>query len=746
MNNLRIGFLAARLDEPYQHAVWTGAQEEAEQLGATVVFFGGQRVGSPVGFEALDNIAFDLAARSEVAALAVMTNVIGTYLSRDELFTFLKRLAKVPLVSVGIDVPGIHGVHINNDGGMIAVADHLVRIHKRRRFLFLAGPQGHGESIAREREFKNQMKSLLGTQYTCVVEYCNFQEEEAWETTARHFSQGKSFDAVVAANDLMAMGALRALAEVGIKVGEEVSVTGFDDTEDSRFSIPPLTTVRQGAYELGRQAIRSLGRDLGILDSTREPLEEARVSFIIRESCGCPASSYDEPGTPSPVKGIETTEALAILAQDVNVALNRGKNPAALKLRAARSPMKDRAMLIIAEGISRYQASLRRSAERRAAVLREIESSLVASFALTDILSEVARGTQALGISACWLALFESKGSTPEWARLLLASEGTKKRILAPYGIRFRTTELIPGGLPFRWKAYVCEPLRFGEERLGYLICTADSEDRRVFEALRDQVSSAIKGALLMAAERDRERRLEHEVRIRTLELYSSNERLREEVDRRRSLERELLDISNDIMARIGRDIHDDLCQNIAGIALMAAVLEGSLRRAAAPEAASAAQSAALIAETASKTAAQAKSMARGLYPAELEAKGLVRAVEDLVHAVQDRSGIPIIFEVGPGFFIKDSEKGLHLYRIIQEALNNALSHAHASEIRVALRMDRENIQIEVADNGVGMPPGKIQGLGMGLRIMKYRASVIGGELRIHSRNPGTSVSCRIVR
>ncbi len=746
MNNLRIGFLAARLDEPYQHAVWTGAQEEAEQLGATVVFFGGQRVGSPVGFEALDNIAFDLAARSEVAALAVMTNVIGTYLSKDELFSFLKRLEKVPLVSVGIDVPGIRGVHINNDGGMIAVADHLVRIHKRRRFLFLAGPQRHGESIAREREFIGHLGRLLGTEYTCVVEYCNFQEDEAWETTARYFFKDKPFDAVVAANDLMAMGALRALAEAGVKVGEEVSVTGFDDTEDSRFSIPPLTTVRQGAYELGRQAIRSLGRDLGLLDSKREPLEEARVSFIIRESCGCPAVAHDEPGRPSSQRGIETNEALAILAQDVNVALNRGKNPASLKLRAELSPLKDRAMLIIAEGIARYQASLRRSAERRATVLREIESSLVASFALTDILSEVARGTQALGISACWLALFESKGDTPEWARLLLASEGNKKRILAPYGIRFRTTELIPGGLPQRWKAYVCEPLRFGEERLGYLICTADSEDRRVFEALRDQVSSAIKGALLMAAERDRERRLEHEVRIRTLELYSSNERLREEVERRRSLERELLDISNDIMARIGRDIHDDLCQNIAGIALMAAALEGSLRRTDPGEEASAAQSAALIAETASKTAAQAKSMARGLYPAELEAKGLVRAVEDLVHAAQERSGIPIIFEVQPGFFIKDSEKALHLYRIIQEALNNSLVHAQASEIRVALRIDRENIQIEVADNGVGMPQGKSQGLGMGLGIMKYRSSVIGGELRINSRNPGTSVSCRIVR
>jgi DNA-binding LacI/PurR family transcriptional regulator len=123
---------------------------------------------------------------------------------------------------------------------MVAVAEHLVQVHKRRRFLFLAGPIRHGESVAREREFQDHLKSLLGSHFECAVEYCNFQEEEAWEATARHFFKGKAFDAVVAANDLMAMGALRALAEAGVKVGEDVSVTGFDDTEDSRFSIPPL--------------------------------------------------------------------------------------------------------------------------------------------------------------------------------------------------------------------------------------------------------------------------------------------------------------------------------------------------------------------------------------------------------------------------------------------------------------------------------------------------------------------------
>lgn len=694
-----IGFLAARLEEPYQHAVWTGAMEEAERLGVSLVFFGGQRVGSPEGYEALDNIVFDLAARSRVAGIAVMTNVIGTFLSREEQSAFLARLGPVSVVSIGVEFPGRPCVRVSNEGGMRAVARHLVDTHGRRRFLFLAGPERHLESATREAEFRSTVAELLGPDSEPTVRYCNFQEEEARGAVAAALSGGLPFDAVVAANDLMAMGALRALDDAGVEVPRAVSVTGFDDTEDARFSVPPLTTVRQPTRELGREAIARLAQEIGLVGGG---VGEAKsVSFVVRESCGCP-----RPGAGR----AELTEADA-----------------------------------------RHQASLRRAAERRTEVLREIEASLVASFALTDILAEVARGTRALGIPACWLVLFESKGETPVWARLFLASDGGTPRILAPYGLRFRTEELLPGGLPGRWRSFVCEPLRFGEERLGYLVCVAGGNDRRAFEALRDQASSAIKGALLMAAERDRERRLEQEVRARTLELTAANDRLVVEMEGRSALERELLDVSNDIMGRIGRDIHDDLCQEIAGIGLMAALLEGALRRSEFPQAGTAADSAAAIAAAASRTASRAKGMARGLYPAELEAKGLVEAVSELVRSASSRSAAKIQLEVTPGFFLKDSEKALQLYRIVQEALSNAVAHSGAEEIVVALRMDREAVQVEVADDGVGLGGAAEEGrrrtgLGMGLRIMKYRASVIGGELRVRSRDRGCAVSCRVAR
>jgi DNA-binding LacI/PurR family transcriptional regulator/signal transduction histidine kinase len=758
-----IGFLAARFDEAYQNAVWQGAVQEAERIGAALVFFGGQRVSSPIGYEALDNIAFDLAKRSQMSGLVVMSNVIGTYLTNEEQEEFLSRFGDMQIVSIGIEFPRIPSVCVDASGGMSSIAEHLVRVHGRSRFLFLAGPRGHLEAEARKAEFLRGIASLAPVNSVvaataaaagsgCVeLLYGDFTEEDARDKVAQFLDAGPAIDAIVAANDLMAVGAMRALADRGIDVPREVSVTGFDDTEDSRFSVPPLTTVRQPAAELGRMAVDKIAARLGLVEEG--PSFQPPVSFVVRESCGCPhvpeqeeaSPADDEPFVPGGLDppAREQNDPLEALSAQINREIRAGRNPSRLRGRSFESALREGALLAISEGECRFFALQRFAAERRVSVLSEIESSLVSSFGMEDILRQIARGTRELGISGCWLSLFESKGAAPEWSKLFLVSDARGTRILSPYGLRFRCSELVPGGLPGAWSAYVCTPLRFGDDRLGYLICTADSIDRRMYEALRDQVSSALKGAMLMAAERDRERSLERNVRSRTLELSTANARLVEEMARRKALERELLDISNRIMGKIGQDIHDNLCQDIAGLGIMAAVLEGKLRRAGLFQEA---DEALALARGAGQTAARAKDIARGLYPAELEARGILSAVERLVRSSGDRDGPEVKLEVTKGFAVRDSEKALQLYRIVQEALANARKHSRAKEIKVGLYMDRETVSVEVSDNGIGIPPLTREENGMGLHILKYRASVIGGELRIRSRDTGTTITCRMPR
>ncbi len=744
-----IGFLSGRMDEPYQYSVWRGAEEEARRIGAQLVFFGGQRVRSPVGYEALDNIAFDLAQRTSLSGLIVMANVIGTYLSAQEQSDFLNRFGSMPIVTVGVAYEGLESVTVNNKGAMKTVLEHLIKVHKRRHFLFLAGPSTHRESEDRKKEFIEYHSLLLSDSPSPVILYADFQEFDARNAVENFLASGGIVDAVIAANDLMAFGALRALSEAGINVPIDVSVTGYDDTENTRFSIPPLTTVRQPTRELGREALQRIACSLGLLpDGGAQGIPE--ISFVIRQSCGCSnteaSSYYGAPDTPCSHLSSSKFEvdSLSSLVQAVNKELSCARNPVFFRNMVFPRKLQEKASAIITEGEMRYQALLRTSVEKRSATIQEIGSSLVSSFDLNDVLKEVAKAIIALDISACWLALFDSPERTPVWARLHLAYSNETVRILSPYGLRFRTSEILPGGLAPNINSYICEPLRYGDERLGYLICTAEPTDRRVFEALRDQVSGAIKGARLVNAERDRERQLEQEVRERTVQLYNTNERLLKEIEQRRTLEQELLQISNDIMGSIGRDIHDHLCQDIAGIGLRAALIDGMIKRADKMDAAEISREIQEIVKASGKAAELAKSIARGLYPAELEAHGLVKTIESLVVSTRKRSTAKISLTVTSAFSINDSEKALQLYRIVQEAVGNAITHSGAGEISISLLRDEHAVTVIIRDNGKGFSVNSSKSQGMGLNIMKYRASVMMGELSIKSGSQGTEIMCRV--
>ncbi|HCU30128.1 MAG TPA: ATPase, partial [Sphaerochaeta sp.] len=138
-------------------------------------------------------------------------------------------------------------------------------------------------------------------------------------------------------------------------------------------------------------------------------------------------------------------------------------------------------------------------------------------------------------------------------------------------------------------------------------------------------------------------------------------------------MEQELLEISNNIMTRIGQDIHDDLCQDLAGLGMLAATLESSLQKNELPHEH---QLAKQISESALKSAFTAKQIARDLYPSDLEENGIIHAVNQLVYARANPDGVSIRLEVQPGFYINGKVKAFHLFRIIQEALSNALHHS----------------------------------------------------------------------
>jgi signal transduction histidine kinase len=219
--------------------------------------------------------------------------------------------------------------------------------------------------------------------------------------------------------------------------------------------------------------------------------------------------------------------------------------------------------------------------------------------------------------------------------------------------------------------------------------------------------------------------------------LQSAVETLRAEVRHRRRLEAELLTAVETERQRIGRDLHDDLCQRLGATAMLTSVLAKRINRKDRKLGAELAQIPKLI----NDTIETCRQLARGLHPVTLHVKGLPAAFDELAERMP--RGIKSRWPKGKRLNLKP-ETALHLYRIAEEAAGNAVKHAQATEISVELRAISKRIVLVISDNGKGFDEEIITD-GMGLRNMKYRASVIGAELTVGRRDGGgTQVRCRL--
>ena len=213
------------------------------------------------------------------------------------------------------------------------------------------------------------------------------------------------------------------------------------------------------------------------------------------------------------------------------------------------------------------------------------------------------------------------------------------------------------------------------------------------------------------------------------------------DITRQVELEREILVIAERERQRIGRDLHDDLCQQLTGIEFLSQTLAGRLQLRGEQEAERAREIAQLIREAILRT----RELAHGLSPVVLETVGLAGALQEL--AAQSRR----LFNVDCRFHCRSASLnggyslGIHLYRIAQEAISNAVKHGNATRVDIGLGRNNGRLVLAVRDNGVGMPPKLRKRKGMGLRVMRYRAGVIGGTLALQpNRNGGTIVSCSV--
>ncbi len=213
------------------------------------------------------------------------------------------------------------------------------------------------------------------------------------------------------------------------------------------------------------------------------------------------------------------------------------------------------------------------------------------------------------------------------------------------------------------------------------------------------------------------------------------------DLSRRVELEREILAISELEKRRLGQDLHDDLCQQLAGIEFLSRRLAKDLAEAGKAEAAQAEE----IAQMLQRAMAQTRDLARGLSPVRLEAQGLADALRELAQSTRKLFRCGCRFDADGAVSLSNHKVAMHLYRIAQEAVTNALKHGKARHIRIGLAADGPAVTMTVVDDGKGLPADVSVRDGMGLRIMRYRAEVVGGTLLVERRpEGGTRVACSV--
>ncbi len=213
------------------------------------------------------------------------------------------------------------------------------------------------------------------------------------------------------------------------------------------------------------------------------------------------------------------------------------------------------------------------------------------------------------------------------------------------------------------------------------------------------------------------------------------------DITERRRMEREILEAGAAEQRRIGQDLHDGLCQHLAGIAFAAEVLSQKLSARKAPEAPNIRK----IGEMVDQAITQARDLARGLQPVTLDASGLLSALSALAQRIEEIFHISCCFTSEGACEIDDNNVATHLFRIAQEAISNAIKHGKAHQIAVHLADTADSLTLSVWDDGVGFRRGEQPSIGMGLRTMDYRARVIGGILRVQPDGAGgTSVVCAV--
>lgn len=280
-HRLTIGFLLTEARGWTPHMFLSGVADFCAENDLNLVFYMGEALTER---QAEDGGFYRLARAADIDGVIIASN-IALNLSAEAKQRLHDQFRNKPLIGWALEVPGLPSVLPDSYNGMKQAVNHLAQAHRYRRIAFIRGPDGQLEAEQRYQAYLDALDENNLPLNLAYVQAGNFSRESGQAAMQRLLALEPRPDAVVAANDDMAIGALMFLQSRGLRVPKDVALVGFDDIEESRYLNVPLTTVRQSFYTAGRHAAEA------VLQRIRKqnldvPLN-VPTELRIRRSCGC---------------------------------------------------------------------------------------------------------------------------------------------------------------------------------------------------------------------------------------------------------------------------------------------------------------------------------------------------------------------------------------------------------------------------------------------------------------------------
>lgn len=444
-----IGVLVDRLEDEYQNQIFRGIHAAALERDASVFLLCGGILDAPYQPGRERNFIYDLVSPAALDGLIIMSGSLSNHVGPARTGAYCARFAPLPMCSIGVRLGGMPNVLIDNGSGLERSIDRLIE-SGRQRVAFIRGPEQNEEAELRYQAYQRALSRHEIVLDPELVVLGDFQKESGRHAIDLLCAGGRRFDAIVAANDYMALGALEALLDRSIAVPDEVAVSGFDDVEDARFARVPLSTVRQPLAEQGQRALAMLLDQIPTLESSRDVILPTEV--VERAS-----------------SGVATARSSVL------------PHAAAAEYEQARARLQQAALF----------RGLRRSGEALSSTLAEQE-----------VLAAARRELSGIGIERASICLYEAMPLAEQRARCV--------RIDSSLGSGDPATELREDTLPAseillaavrqssERRTVIALPLFSKDGPLGVGMFEAGPVQGTVYEFLREQISAALQTSTLI--------------------------------------------------------------------------------------------------------------------------------------------------------------------------------------------------------------------------------------------------------